>query len=73
MNYNYSKLDGRITEKCGNRGNFASKINLSERSVSLKMNNVRGWKQAEIVSACNVLDIPHEDIPAYFFTEKVQN
>jgi len=72
MTYNYSKLDGRITEKCGNRGNFARKINLSERSVSLKMNNVRGWKQSEISSACDVLEIPHEDIPAYFFAEKVQ-
>lgn len=73
MPYDYSKLDGAITEKCGTRANFAKLINLSERSVSLKMNGKLGWKQAEIRRACEILCISPVDIPSYFFTLKVQN
>ncbi len=72
MPYDYSKLDGLITEKCGTRANFAELVGLSERSVSLKMNGKVGWKQIEINKACLVLGIRSEDIPLYFFNLKVQ-
>lgn len=72
MPYDYSKLDGLITEKCGTRANFAKLVNLSERSISLKMNGKVGWKQSEINKACAVLGIKSKDIPAYFFDLKVQ-
>ena len=67
MPYNYAKLLGRIVEKVGTQGNFAEKMGLSERSVSLKLNGRVGWKQSEITKACEVLSINDEDIPAYFF------
>ena len=67
MPYDYSKLYGIIAEKCGTQAIFAQKIGLSERSVSLKLNGKIGWKQAEIAKACDVLEIPAEKIPAYFF------
>jgi hypothetical protein len=67
MPYNYSKLLGRIVEKVGTQGVFAEKMDLSERSVSLKLNGKTGWKQSEIARACAVLDIRDEEIPAYFF------
>ncbi len=73
MPYDYSKLDGLITEKCGTRTNFAKLMELSERSISLKMNGKVGWKQAEINKACLVLNIHSEDIPLYFFSLKVQS
>lgn len=68
MPYNYSKLLGRIVEKVGTQSKFAEGIGLSERSVSLKLNGQRGWKQREIAEACKILDIRSEEIPAYFFT-----
>ncbi len=68
MPYNYSKLLGRIVEKVGTQSKFAAGIGLSERSVSLKLNGQRGWKQREIAEACKILDIRSEEIPAYFFT-----
>ena len=73
MTYNYAKLDGRIVEILGNRRNFANQLQMSERSLSLKMNGKVPWKQPEISNACKVLGISYSEIPLYFFTPKVQN
>ncbi len=67
MPYNYSKLLGRIVEKVGTQANFAEKLGLSERSMSLKLNGRVGWKQTEISKACEILEILPTEIPAYFF------
>ena len=72
MEYDYSKLIGRIIEKCGSRAAFANKMNLSERSVSLKLNNKVPWKQSEMLKASQVLDFLSDEIQVYFFTLKVQ-
>ena len=72
-NFDYSKLKGRITEKCGSQTTFASKVGLSERSVSLKLNGLRSFRQSEIEKILKVLDIPQEEIGVYFFNKKVQN
>ena len=69
----YSKLIGRIAEKVGTQSEFAVRIGLSERSVSLKLNGKVGWKQEEIVKACTVLDIPATSLPDYFFVSMVQS
>ena len=37
--FDYSKLKGRIVEKFKTQGNFASINQLSDRSMSLKLNN----------------------------------
>lgn len=70
--YDYSKLKGRIKEKCNTQEEFASKLGLSARSVSLKLSNARGWKQNEITNAIRVLGLTDADIQPYFFTVKVQ-
>ncbi len=67
MPYNYAKLNGRITEKCGSQIEFARQMGLSERSISLKLNNKRMWKQSEMLKASEVLDISLDDLHAYFF------
>ena len=51
MAYDYSKLNGRIVEKCGTRANFAEMMGLSERTISLKLNNKISFKQPEIQKA----------------------
>lgn len=68
MPYNYAKLLGRIVEKVGTQSNFAERMGLSERTVSLKLNGKVGWKQKEIVDACEVLEIKDQEIPVYFFS-----
>ena len=67
MPYNYAKLLGRIVEKVGTQSNFADRMELSERSISLKLNGKVGWKQSEIAKACEVLAIEDHEIPTYFF------
>lgn len=68
MSYDYSKLLGRIVEKCGTQAVFAQKMGISERSISLKLNNKQGWKQSEIQKAIDILDLSEIEIQAYFFT-----
>lgn len=74
MAFDYSKLDGKITEIYKTRGAFAAAMGTSEHTISKKMNGkIRGgWTQPEIDKACQVLGIAHSDIPSYFFVRKVQ-
>ena len=70
--FNYSKLLGRIVEYYGKQCVFAAAIGMSERSLSLKLNNIRRWNQIEIFRACELLQIPHNEISVYFFTVETQ-
>ena len=65
-------MQGRIKEIFGTQGAFALAVGLSERSLSLKLSSLRGWKQDQIMKAIDVLGLTEEDIQAYFFTVKVQ-
>lgn len=71
MYKDYSKLNGSIIEKFGTQYNFAKAMNLSERSISLKLNGKVTWKDTEIIKAKELLDIPVEEIHSYFFNYKV--
>lgn len=73
MSFDYSKLRGRIIEKCGSFDAFAKAVNLSNQTVSKYMNNKIPWKQTNIDAAVRVLEIPPEDISIYFFTPTVQS
>ena len=72
MAYDYSKLLGRITEKYGTQAQFSGAMGMSERSLSLKLNSKVAFKQPEITKPCSLLESVDADIPAYFFTLKVQ-
>lgn len=71
--FDYSKLKGRIIEKYETQGKFAAVNQLSDRSMSLKLNNGIGLSQDEILKWCELLDIKIVEIPAYFFCKKVSN
>lgn len=73
MAYDYAKLNGKIVEKCGTQAVFAERMGLSERTISLKLNNKVAFKQSEIQKALPILGLTGSDIQAYFFTLKVQN
>ncbi len=73
MSFNYSRLAGRIKECYGTQGKFAEAMKLSERGLSLKMNNRLPWKQTEMMRASKLLKIKYEEINLYFFEEKVQS
>lgn len=73
MCFNYSALNGKIVREYKTRSNFARALELSERSLSLKLNNKVGWKQKEIIKATELLSIDKKEIPLYFFNSEVQN
>lgn len=70
--FDYSKLRGKIKEVFGTQAKFADAMGLSSVSLSAKLNNTVPFTQSEINTACELLSIPFEFIPIYFFTEKVK-
>lgn len=72
MEFDYCKLRGKIKEVFGTQDNFAEGLGISHVSLSQRLNNARQFSQKEIKKSCLVLGISPEDIPAYFFTPKVQ-
>ena len=72
MAFNYDKLKGKIVEIFGTQSNFAIAMGWSERTLSCKMKGAVPWKQTDICKATELLGLESSDIPAYFFTAKVQ-
>lgn len=72
MEYDYSKLKGRIIEVYETQGNFANAMGKTQETLSKKLNNIRRFDQNEITLAVQLLNISPEDINSYFFKQKVQ-
>lgn len=72
INYNYSKLKGKIKENFDTQVAFAKAIKRSERSVSLKLTGKVPFTQEEISTIQDVLSISDTDLGAYFFDRNVQ-
>jgi hypothetical protein len=71
MAFDYRKLRGRIVEIYGTQAEFAKAIGISNRTVSLKMNNKVRISQDEVVNWSKKLNIDSKEITDYFFTQKV--
>lgn len=67
MEYDFSKLRKKIVDVFGKQEAFAKALGMSERSLSLKLNNERYFKPPEISRAVELLGLSPSDIPAYFF------
>lgn len=68
MQYDYSKLKGRIVEKNGIYSNFGDAMGWSPVTRTKKLAGKVDWTQKDIEKAIDVLDIEREQIPEYFFT-----
>lgn len=71
VTFDYSKLKGRIVEKCGTQKAFAPKLGVSEATLTSKMAGYTYFNQKEMAKAIKVLDIPRGEVTEYFFAEKV--
>lgn len=72
IEYDYSKLRGKIKEVYRTEGDFAVAMLMSAVTLSAKLNNKIPWTQTEMNLACKLLSVPYEFIPVLFFTEKVK-
>lgn len=69
--YDYSKFRGRIKEKIGTEGEFASRINRTQNYLTKVFQGKTYFSQKDITTSARVLDIPDVEIGAYFFKLKV--
>ena len=73
MQFDYSKLLGRIKEYGHTQKSLAAEVGMAEATMSLKLNNESYFSQKEMLRICDVLEIVCTEIGAYFFTVKVRN
>ena len=69
--FNYSKLKGRITERCETQRNFARKLGRTEAYVSGLLSGKAYFSQKDIDKSCELLEIPQNSIGEFFFTKEV--
>lgn len=73
MQFDYSKLLGRIKE-CGfTQETLAKRIGIAESSMCLKLNNKADFRKIEVFLICEALEIEIHEIGAYFFILKVRS
>lgn len=72
MQFDYSKLLGRIKE-CGfTQETLAKHIGIAKSSMCLKLNNKANFSHPEMFLICDALGIEISEIGVYFFTLKVR-
>ena len=69
---NHDKLKGRIKEVLGTQSRLAEELDLDETTISNKINSNTYFTQKEILKICSILNISRDQIPEYFFKEKVR-
>lgn len=67
----YSKLKGKLREMGQTQTTLADYLNISEGTLSLRLNSKGVFKQNEMRNICDFLKIPKQEIGLYFFAEKV--
>ena len=67
MDYNYSKLKGKIREVYETQRSFAEDMGISDVTMSMKLNNKSEWTQVEMELAMELLGIPRTKVKEYFF------
>lgn len=67
--FDYRKLRGRIIEIYGSQKKFSEIIDLSEQSITAKLNGRSDFSQADILKWSAALLIDKNDIGIYFFNQ----
>ena len=71
MAYKTDKLEARIVEKFGTQKAFAQAIGASRSAVCRYIKEGRDWRGSTLIKAIRVLEIPEDEIEAYFFEPRV--
>lgn len=71
MDYDYSKLRGRVVEKFGTYSAFADALQTHKSQVSAKLNGKIDITKDDIENWSRTLQIDREDYGTFYFTPKV--
>ena len=71
MAYQTDKLEARIVERFGTQKAFAQAIGASRSAVCRYIKEGRDWRGSTLIKAIRVLEIPEDEIEAYFFEPRV--
>lgn len=71
LNYDYSKLRGKIKEVLKTEGKFAEAIGRTHNFLTKVWNGDSYFSQNDICNGAEALGIQPEEIGLYFFTRKV--
>ena len=69
--FDYSKLKGRITEKCGTQKAFAELLGVSECTLTSKLRGHTYFTQDEVYRSSKILDLEPGSLTLYFFSKVV--
>lgn len=67
MNFDYSRLRGKIKEVFGTEENFAKALGIGRVSLSQRLNNILEFSQREMLKSCELLGLGYDEISDYFF------
>ena len=71
VNFDYSKLKGRIYEVFGTQKKFEEAMNMNHTTLWSKLTNKTYFNQEEILQAAGLLGIEKGSESAYFFTPRL--
>lgn len=71
MRYKTEKLQARIAEKYGTQKAFAEAIGMEKSTLSRYLSQGKDWKGSLLIKAVQSLEIPANEIDAYFFEPAV--
>lgn len=71
MQFEHSKLKGKIKEKGFTQEEIAKHIKIAPSTFSIKINSGMYFNQEEICGMANLLEIPEKEYKKYFFSLKV--
>ena len=72
IEFDYSKLKGRIKEKNLTLYEFSNLANIGRTALYAKLERNGEFTESEMFRICEVLDIPLKDVSSYFFTKLVR-
>jgi hypothetical protein len=68
IKFDYSKLKGKITEKCDTQKAFAELLGITEGTLTSKLLGYTYFTQDEVFRSLKILDIDPGKVTLYFFT-----
>lgn len=68
--FDYSKLRGRIVEKFGSIAAFARALDISEVTLSRKLNNRVAISRQDMIDWSTPLDISVDEYSVFYFVQK---